>query len=269
MSSPRISVIIPTFNRAHLLPRAVDSLLNQTLLPHSVIVVDDGSTDDTEKLIKKEYPEIKYLKQDNLGVSTARNAGITATSCEWLAFLDSDDEWFPEKLEKQITALNERGEMRICHTDEIWIRDGKRVNPMKKHAKSGGWIFQKCLPLCSVSPSSIVIHRTVFDDVGLFDESLPACEDYELWLRIATHYPFLFIDEKLLVKYGGHKDQLSRKHWGMDRFRIKALKKILTSNSLADGDRKAAEAMLSEKNRIVSEGALKRQEKRSPETSTV
>ncbi|HIC73613.1 MAG TPA: glycosyltransferase family 2 protein [Candidatus Marinimicrobia bacterium] len=253
-----MSAIIPTFNRAHLLPRAVDSILSQTLPPHSVIIVDDGSTDGTEKLIKKNYPEIKYLKQDNLGVSAARNAGITATSCEWLAFLDSDDEWLPEKLARQMEVLNLAPAMKICHSGEIWIRNGKRVNPLKKHSKSGGWMFKKDLPICCISPSSAMIHRSVFDNVGLFEESLPACEDYDLWLRVTSSYPVLYISEKLVVKHGGHQNQLSEKYWGMDRFRIQALENIILSGNLSDENLNDAKQMLQEKTKIFSNGARKR-----------
>ncbi len=102
--------------------------------------------------------------------------------------------------------------MRVCHTDEIWIRNGRRVNARKKHGKKGGWIFQHCLPLCAMSPSSIMIHRDVFTALGGFDERLPACEDYDLWLRITARYPVLFTRQPLIEKYGGHDDQLSRKY---------------------------------------------------------
>lgn len=258
MSFPRISVIIPTFNRAHLLPRSIDSLLSQTLSAHSVVIVDDGSTDGTENLVCEKYPEITYLKQNNLGVSAARNAGIAATSDEWLAFLDSDDEWLPEKLQCQMDALEAEPEMMVCHTDEIWIRNGKHVNPMKKHNKHGGWIFDKCLPLCCISPSSVIIHRSVLDEIGFFDQSLPACEDYDLWLRVASSYPVLYISEKLVVKHGGHQDQLSEKYWGMDRFRIQALEKIILSGNLIDENLNNAKQMLREKTIIFSTGARKR-----------
>ena len=258
MSSPPISVIIPTFNRAHLLPRSIDSLLSQTLSAHSVVIVDDGSTDGTENLVCEKYPEITYLKQNNLGVSAARNAGIAATSDEWLAFLDSDDEWLPEKLQCQMDALEAEPEMMVCHTDEIWIRNGKHVNPMKKHNKHGGWIFDKCLPLCCISPSSVIIHRSVLDEIGFFDQSLPACEDYDLWLRVASSYPVLYISEKLVVKHGGHQDQLSEKYWGMDRFRIQALEKIILSGNLIDENLNNAKQMLREKTIIFSTGARKR-----------
>lgn len=220
--------------------------------------MDDGSTDNTADLIQTSYPEIIYLPQPNSGVSAARNRGIREASGEWLAFLDSDDEWLPDKLQRQMEAVTAEPETVLCHTDEIWIRNGRRVNPMKKHTKSGGWIFQKCLPLCCISPSSVVIHNAVFEDVGMFDESLPACEDYDLWLRVTARYPVHYLDEKLTVKYGGHDDQLSREYWGMDRYRIRALEKILDEDILSGDDRGAAESMLALKVRIYVEGAKKR-----------
>ena len=148
--------------------------------------------------------------------------------------------------------------IKICHTEEVWIRDGRRVNAMKKHKKKGGWIFQHCLPLCAISPSSVIIHRSVFEETGLFDEELPACEDYDLWLRITSRYPVLFVEEPLINKYGGHEDQLSRKYWGMDRFRIQALIKIIAEDALKKDDRQAAVGMLRTKLKIFINGAKKR-----------
>ena len=146
-----------------------------------------------------------FIQQSNAGVSSARNVGIKRASGDWIAFLDSDDEWLPEKLETQMNALYKNPEIKICHTNEIWIRNGTRVNPKKKHEKFGGWIFQKCLPLCCISPSSVIIHKSIFKEIGLFDDSLPACEDYDLWLRITARNPVLYIKDSLLRKYGGHK----------------------------------------------------------------
>lgn len=253
-----ISVIIPTFNRADLVVRAVRSVLDQTHSPREIIVVDDGSTDDTASMVQEEFPGITHLYQSNSGVSSARNSGIKKAAGTWIAFLDSDDEWLPDKLSRQWEALKNNPEMKICHTDEIWIRNGRRVNPRKKHLKSGGWIFQKCLPLCCISPSSVVIHQSVFDWVGLFDETLPVCEDYDFWLRVTSQFPVLYVDEPLTVKYGGHEDQLSEKFWGMDRFRIRALQKILTAGILSREDRNAAQATLAEKLHIFIQGARKR-----------
>ena len=147
----KISVIIPTYNRHALLERAVLSVLKQTRPADEIIIIDDGSTDGTAELIPKKFPQILYSWQENKGVSTARNAGIESASSEWIAFLDSDDTWLRRKLEYQQKSLIENPEFLICHTNEIWIRHGKRVNPLKKHQKSGGYIFEKCLyiyPIC-------------------------------------------------------------------------------------------------------------------------
>ncbi len=255
-SQPDISVIIPAFNRAHTLPKALDSVLSQTLKPREIIVVDDGSTDETNAVLAN-YPGLCIISQDNRGVSAARNVGIEKAGGDWIAFLDSDDEWLSDKLEKQWDAICNDDKL-ICHTDEIWIRNGQRVNPMKKHKKFGGIIYERCLPLCVISPSSVMIHRSVFEDVGVFDESLEVCEDYDLWLRICAKYSILFIDEPLIVKYGGHEDQLSRKHWGMDRFRVKALEKVIASGVLNDEDEKETVNMILQKCGIIINGMKKR-----------
>lgn len=253
-----VSVVVPTFDRAAVLPRALDSVIEQTRLPVEVIVVDDGSTDATAELVESRFPGVLVLRQENRGVSAARNRGIGASRGEWIALLDSDDEWRPRKLERQLSALEAQPDLRICHTDEIWIRRGRRVNPRQIHAKHGGWIFEHCLPLCAMSPSSVVIHRSIFDAVGMFNEALPACEDYDLWLRICSRYPVLYLDEPLVVKYGGHEDQLSSRIWGLDRFRIQALEKVLCDGSLSDDDRDSAASMLLQKVDIYLKGARKR-----------
>ncbi|MEJ2622066.1 MAG: glycosyltransferase [Candidatus Thiodiazotropha sp.] len=253
-----ISVIIPTYNRASTLPRALDSVFAQTQQPLEVIVIDDGSEDETPSLIAQHYPQVVYLSQANTGVSQARNRGIKQAQGEWLALLDSDDSWLPDKLQQQMSSLQRSPELRISHTDEIWIRNGTRVNQMHKHAKQGGYIFKNCLPLCAISPSAALLHRSVFDDYGLFDVHLPACEDYDLWLRVCAREAVDFVAKPLVIKYGGHQDQLSRQHWGMDRFRIHALQKLLENGPLSHEDRCAAIQMLCQKCQILSQGAMKR-----------
>jgi len=252
-----ISVIIPTWNRADRLARALQSVFVQRLPPAEIIVVDDGSTDGTHRLVRSQFPDVRYLNQPRKGVSSARNTGIQSATGDWIALLDSDDHWLPEKLERQVNYLRARPEYKICHCDEIWIRNGRRVNPMKKHAKRGGYIFRHCLPLCVISPSAVMIHRDLFSEIGLFDEVLPACEDYDLWLRICAVHPVLYIDQPLIIKEGGHSDQLSRYYWGMDRFRIHALEKILASTTLDSAYRAAALATLLDKLAIVIKGAVK------------
>lgn len=225
----RISVVVPVYNRASFLKEALESVFAQTLPPLEVIVIDDGSTDETRNLCQNQFPKIRYFYQENKGVSAARNLGVRNAQGEWFAFLDSDDLWDPRKIEVQWKYIENNPEVRIFQTEEIWIRNGRRVNPKKKHAKKSGWIFEDCIPLCIVSPSAVAIHREVFDKVGLFDEELPACEDYDLWLRVALHYPIETLSEALTIKRGGHADQLS-KQWGLDQYRVRALQKLLKSN---------------------------------------
>ena len=254
----RISVVIPTYNRAHTLSRAINSVLSQTLPAQEIIVVDDGSRDGTEALVRKNYPQVLYLHQSKGGVSRARNHGIAAARDEWIALLDSDDAWLPTKLAAQRTALREHPKTRLCHTEEIWIRGGRRVNQMDKHAKSGGYIFRACLPRCIISPSASILHRSLIEEAGNFDEALPACEDYDLWLRICATEPVAFVPTLQIEKYGGHDDQLSQQYWGMDRFRIQALEKIIGTGRLNAGDQAAARQTLVRKARILAIGARKR-----------
>lgn len=253
-----ISVIIPTYNRCELLRRALLSVFAQTSLPMEVVVIDDGSTDGTAAMLREYFPSVSYYCQENQGVSSARNLGIQHTTGDWLAFLDSDDEWLPDKLKQQSAALTANLDSKICHTEEQWIRNGVRVNPAKQYAKTGGWIFNDCLPLCAISPSTVIIHRSIFTAIGLFDSELPACEDYDLWLRITAHYPILLIAEPQIKKHGGHADQLSQQHWGMDRFRISALQKIIAGGQLSAENQQAAVAMLVKKAEIYLNGMIKR-----------
>ncbi len=254
----RISVVIPTYNRRATLPRALDSVLAQTLPAVEIIVVDDGSTDGTGEWLATAYPRVRLLRQPNRGVSAARNAGIAAAEGDWIALLDSDDAWLPAKLDTQAKAIAARPGHRLCHTEEIWIRDGKRVNAMKKHAKCGGRIFRQCLPLCVISPSAALLDKHLLQEHGGFDEHLPACEDYDLWLKVCAREPVLFVATPQIVKYGGHSDQLSRRHWGMDRFRVHALDRLIAAEVLGREDRRAAVETLMKKARILVNGANKR-----------
>ena len=253
-----ISVVIPSFNRKNTLSRSIDSVLKQTYKPSEIIVVDDGSTDGTRGFILSSYPNIKYFFQPKKGVSSARNKGILESSSEWIAFLDSDDEWMPQKLEKQKKQLEKHSGVFISHTNEIWIRNGVRVNQMKKHQKYGGYIFDKCLDICRMSPSSVLIHKRVISDIGVFDETLQVCEDYDLWLRITSKYSVLFEKELLIIKYGGHKDQLSKVKEGIEQFRIQSLEKILTTNYLTKDQFTTTKNMLIRKLSIYSKGLEKR-----------
>lgn len=254
---PLVSAIIPTFNRGWIVAEAVQSILAQDYEPLEIIVVDDGSTDNTIEILEPFMDKITLLKEENRGVSAARNLGIKKSKGEFVAFLDSDDLWLPKKISCQVDFFNANPEAVICQTQEIWIRNGKRVNPKKKHKKLSGMIFEPSLHLCLVSPSAVMMTRSFFDITGYFDETLPACEDYDLWLRTAVSHPVFLIDKPYIIKKGGHGDQLSARH-SLDKYRIRAIEKLLKGNELTTKQRDAAKQVFKEKQRIYSQGCLKR-----------
>ena len=256
----KISVIIPTYNRILFLKRSIDSVLAQTLQPYEIIIIDDGSSDGTSAMIKKNYPNLKLICQENKGVSAARNIGVKASSGDWVCFLDSDDEWKKNKLSEQNIALEKNATYSFCHSNEEWIKNGKKINQKKKHKKYGGNIFKQCLDMCRVSPSSVMINKNVFKDVGLFNEDLIICEDYELWLRICSNYKVLFIDEPLIIKYGGHEGQLSSSFESIEYYRIKALEYLLLTR-MTNNNRKETVKMLLFKLNIYLNGLKKRDKK--------
>ena len=254
----KISVIIPTFNRRKTLRRAIESVRNQSLSPFEILIIDDGSNDGTKEWVKESFQDIKYIYQNNQGVSSARNKGIKYAYGDWIAFLDSDDEWLPSKLYEQVKAIGSNPEIKFFHTNEIWIRNEVRVNQMKKHKKHGGYIFEKCLDICRVSPSSVLIKKEIFDDIGTFDESLRVCEDYDLWLRITSKYPVVFLDIPLIYKYGGHAGQLSKVNDGIESYRIQSLEKIIKSGVLSTEQKILAVNALINKMKIYAKGLEKR-----------
>jgi len=254
---PQVSVIIPTYNRGWVIKEAIDSVLAQDYTEFELIVVDDGSTDHTSDVLDSYRNDIKVLSQKNKGVSAARNRGIAEASGKFIAFLDSDDLWLSQKLSVQIEFFNQTPDALICQTEEVWIRNGLRVNPRKRHKKPSGMIFKPSLELCLVSPSAVMIQRNLIDRVGEFDENLPACEDYDLWLRISCRFPVHLIDAPLIIKRGGHDDQLSSRA-GLDKFRIKAIEKIIKSGLLSNDQHRAAVNTLKKKCAIYSAGCRKR-----------
>jgi len=255
---PMLSVVIPTYNRLPRVKDAVESVLKQTYRDFEFWVVDDGSTDGTGEALRAFGNKVKYIFQDSRGVSAARNLGARVSRGKYLAFLDSDDLWESKKLETQVRCMEANPQFPLCYTDEVWIRKGIRVNPRKRHAKYSGWIFEKCLPLCIISPSSALMKRSLFDEIGGFDETLPVCEDYDFWLRVTCRHPVLFIDKKLIVKRGGHADQLSTRSWGNDRYRVMALENLLRSQDLKAEEKRMASGELVRKCHILSQGFYKR-----------
>lgn len=257
MKKPLVSVIIPTFNRANVVGRAVTSVLKQDFKDLECIVVDDGSTDETDSVLHEFSGRIKVIKTENRGVSASRNTGAEFAEGSFLAFLDSDDEWKKEKLSRQLQYMDEGG-FKISQTDEIWVRNGKFVNKSNKYIRHGGNIFYRCLEVCAVTPSSVVMEKELFFDYGGFNESLPVCEDYDLWLRMSLKERFGLLDEPLIIKYGGAEDQLSNSAC-LDKYRIISLSDMLQSGCPLSGEQTAALCeVLAKKVRIYAEGAEKR-----------
>lgn len=259
-----ISVIIPTHNRASFLSEAIHSVLNQDIFedrhrsyPFEFWVVDDGSTDETGEVVRSFGEKVKYFYQRHQGVSAARNQGLRLSSGAFIAFLDSDDLWMTNKMRAQMSFLEAYPKRMACYTEEVWIRNGVFANPKKKHRKYSGRIFDKVLPLCLLSLSSALFRRDVFEVIGNFDENLPACEDYDLGIRLAHRFPIHLIDHPLIVKRGGHEDQLSRQFWGMDRFRVYALEKALKLDLTPEQERLVREEIV-KKCRILIQGFQKR-----------
>lgn len=262
MKQVPLSVIIPTYNRALLLERSLRSVLRQTTACKEIIVVDDGSTDATKEVVERYatkacYP-VHYLFQPNKGPASARNLGIAQAQNDYLAFLDSDDHWNKQKIEKQFQALTRYSEYRISHTYEKWMRNGIHLNQKEKHIPWHGEVFRQCLALCAIGMSTIMMEKSIFDKVGLFDEEMPCCEDYDFWLRVSCRYPFLLIAERLTIKEGGRDDQVSAQYRvGMDRLRIDALQKLVCSGILnVEQDRLAREELV-RKATIFGEGCLR------------
>jgi glycosyltransferase involved in cell wall biosynthesis len=255
---PQVSAIIPTHNRRALVCEAIASALAQRDVALEVIVVDDGSTDDTASALAGLGGRIRYLQQPTRGVAAARNTGARSARGEWLAFLDSDDLWRPHKLARQLAYHARVPRLRASQTGEIWIRNGVRVNACRHHRKPDGDIFAASVARCVVSPSAVLLRRDLFEELGGFDESLEVCEDYDLWLRLGARELVGLLDEPLVVKRGGHADQLSRRHWGMDRFRVASLVRLLAAADLDAARRALAVAAVRTKCAVLASGARRR-----------
>ena len=194
MSIIKISVIIPTFNRSSFIENTINSVLRQSYSVDEIIVVDNNSTDNTYKLIKKKFPDINLIKEINQGVSHARNRGIIHAKNDWIAFLDSDDQSCPKKIELQVNKIkNNKNNPLFVHTDELWIKNGKIINQKKRHRKLEGYAFKESLNMCIISPSSVLINKWLFNKYCMFKTWLKACEDYELWLRFTSKVPIYLV----------------------------------------------------------------------------
>jgi glycosyltransferase involved in cell wall biosynthesis len=256
-----IDVIIPTFNRAHIISRAIESVLNQSFKDFTLHIVDDGSTDETKIILEKylNHPQVKIHYQENFGVSSARNSVGLNSKAQWISFLDSDDEWMPKKLETQVKYLQENPECNFLHTEELWVRNGVRVNPKQKHQKSNDNLFERSLDFCLISPSTVMMKASLFLKHGGFDKRFIVCEDFDLWLRILATEQIGFLSTPLTIKYGGHEDQLSTKYVAMDYWRIKSLVNLFKSNVLNENQKRSVQDVLMKKSEILLRSYLKYQ----------
>ena len=258
---PAVAVVIPVRDRAGMVADAIGSVLAQTWRDFALVVVDDGSSDDSADVAARALVGAPagscVLRRPARGVAAARNAGAAAVDAAWIAFLDSDDLWEPTKLARQLEWLAAHPSYRIVQTGERWLDRGRHRNPRLWHRKEEA-LFPRCLERCLVSPSAVAIRRDLYAEIGGFDETFLVCEDYELWLRIALREAVGLVDEALVVKRGGHADQLSRSTWGLDRFRVAALVKLLATTRLADAERAAVVDVLRKKCAVLAGGAARR-----------
>ena len=269
INEPLVSVIIPTFNRVDLAAEAIESVRRQKMGDFELVVVDDGSTDGTEERVSKSAmsdSRIIYYRITHIGCPGAvRNVGAGVSKSRFIAFLDSDDMWLPEKLEKQIAVLIGGGR-RICHTRERWLRNGREISQAGQRHRREGELFCDSLAKCIIGPSTVMLERTLFEEVNGFREDLEIAEDYELWLRITAIASVEYVDEPLTIKRAGHRDQLSEKHGQIEIFRIRALRDLVDSGYFETSDNRSpkknldglARKELARKCRIYAAGARKR-----------
>ena len=194
----KVSIIIPTFNRRDHITIALDSVLAQTYKDYEIIIIDDGSSDDTKEVLKPYQDNIRYFYQENKGIPITRNKGIREAQGQYIAFLDSDDYWLSEKLERQIACFKKNPHYGMVATRCSSITQDGRFRERNRPGKSG-WILNDLFKANFIRTSSAMIKKECFEKVGFFDESLPECEEYDLWLRIATRYPVGFINKPLTV----------------------------------------------------------------------
>ena len=270
--APFVSVIIPAYNRISLLTEAIDSVRSQTFTDFEIIVVDDGSTDDTPTLAKSR--DLQYIRLEHTGrPGLVRNRGAVQARGKLLAFLDSDDIWTPDKLSRQLllhgwdTAFGPAVKTGlITHTREQWLRNGKVISQSKLRHRRSGNIFEDSLVKCIIGPSTVVMDASFFSRTKGFRDDLEIAEDYEYWLRITPEVEVGYVDVPLTVKRAGHSDQLTEKYGHIEYFRIMALKDLVDSRFFSGLRLITARRELARKCRIYAAGAKKRGKTREAET---
>jgi glycosyltransferase involved in cell wall biosynthesis len=231
---PLISVVIPTYNSGAYVLDALVSALEQTYPHVEVIVVDDGSTDNTRQLLEPYRDRIAYVYQSNRGLSGARNAGISHASGDWIAFLDADDVWLPDKLQRQVDRLRDLPEAGLVHTDAAYLlgRTGRlQARPTPTPPFEGDCHLQ-LFGGNRIVVSSVIVRREWLERCGVFDESLRQAEDYDCWMRLAPHIAFAFVPETLVL-YRLHDSNMSKDRRTLRSFEARVLDKALCNDSLA------------------------------------
>lgn len=233
--NPKVSVIIPTYNRASMIIECIESVFNQIFTDFEIIIVDDGSSDNTEAVLRPYLDRITYIRQENKGNAAARNTGIEVAKGEFVAFLDSDDLWLPDKLEKQVRYLEDHPDIdMVCGNGVIFgntkdagrlLIPNKRAKPLEKNGVTLKGDFMKS----SVRCSTIVIKKGVLEELGGFDANLRVCVDGDFSLRFLTKYRAAFMNEPL-IRYRKHNDNISANREQRLLHSIKLINKLLTDN---------------------------------------
>jgi glycosyltransferase involved in cell wall biosynthesis len=207
---PTVSIIVPTYNSSAYIYETIDSLLAQTFKDYEIIIVDDGSTDDTQEKLKIYGDKIKYIYQSNQGPSVARNNGITLAVGKYIAFLDSDDLWLSEKLELQVNFMENNPDYGLVSCDALAFKDNQIIvqSMSKERPLKSGWVLEDLLKENFLNTNNVLIRRDVFNTLGMFDINIVFSEDYEMWLRIAEKYMIGYVD-LILTKYRLHSTNRS------------------------------------------------------------
>jgi len=262
-----VSVIIPVFNRYPLLQEAAASVLAQSHLDFELVIVDDGSEDETAELtggtdgfFRDVRVKIIHVKHSGMP-GLVRNIGAGAAQGSYLAFLDSDDLWEQDKLKLQAAFFQDNPDLRICHTRERWIRKGKEISQAGQKHRREGMIFQDALEKCIIGPSTVMMERSLFQETRGFREDLEIAEDYEYWLRITPFHEIGYIDLPLIEKRAGHGGQLSEKYGHIEYFRIQGLKDLVDRNYFPEEQQTSARQELARKCGIYAAGCEKRGKK--------
>jgi glycosyltransferase involved in cell wall biosynthesis len=226
--NPRVSVVIPAYNAGAFLPAALASALSQSVSPLEVIVVDDGSTDDTPDIVRRAGPSVRYLRHDRRGVAEARNRGIRESAGDWVALLDADDVWQPTKLARQLDALGRTPGASACHTAFAVVDgQGRKLSVVRRGPEppTAEGLLMRGNRIGT--PSTVICDRGVLLEAGGFDPSLSQCADWDLWIRLATRTTFAYVDEPQ-VAWRRHEGNMSRDVELLERDSVRVIEKLAT-----------------------------------------